>query len=66
VNESDQGSIDGRIVGGVLLAVAGAALFWAWRENAPLARYYRRRMGSWDDRTPSRPNPEADSGTNPV
>lgn len=63
MNETDQESTGGRIVVGVLLAVACTALFWAWRENAPLARYYRQRMGSWVDRAPSRPYREANLRT---
>lgn len=52
-----------------LSAVVGGAAFWWWREQAPLARRYRRakERGSSEDGSRDRgPNPESEPGTDPV
>lgn len=50
-----------------LLAAVGGIAFWAWRKNAPLARWYLhedRRGGGTDD--DGGPNPQREPGTDPI
>lgn len=67
MNETESTRRTNGLLVGAVLAVAGAAAFWAWRENAPLTRLYRRRKNRRErDRRESRPNPEANPGTDSV
>ena len=46
-------------------AVGGAAFLW-WREQAPLARSYRRAERRSGEERGDGPNPEREPGTDPV